>query len=563
MNDIVTQYGEKKHLEYGWSSDIQEELFQLTYQLTRCNSQRMGELTNRLESIIKKIIICDITLGKYQELMITAYKLIGYTRDVIYGKGECDLAYMQIIVWYKFYPNLAKYALRCFVQLDDGSHPYGSWKDIKYFCNYCINSGLNEDHQLIQYSLELITDQLRKEQYDSIHTLVAKWVPREKSNKFGWLFEKLAILYFPEYMKTATTYDKKVRALRKAKTEYRRLISKLNETLQTVQIKQCNGRWSQIDHSRTTSITMHKQKRSFLNLNDNNLEDRIQCSKKLIELINDNNSCKDINGKRIRLNDFTKDAIRMLRNDATTQVELDIINSQWRNSSNQTSKLGPMIAMLDCGNSMSCNDDGNPFYAALAVGCRIAEKSILGKRILTFSSNPTWHNLEMCDTFTKMVKSIIKKETSLSSNFEKALDLILDAYVEQQLDAEETNGITLAILSDMQINENEKLFELEILYDKIKDNYSETGIKICGKPYKPPHILFWNFRSTSGFPCLSNTKNVSMISGYNPTFLNRFNEKDFKGLQATSPWLNLFESMNRQRYKYMENKIKRELMFFE
>lgn len=562
MNDIATQYGENKHLEYGWSSDVQEELFQLTYQLTRCNSQRMVELANRLESIIQKIIICDITLGKYQELMITAYKLIGYTRDVIYGKGECDLAYMQIIVWYKFYPNLAKYALCCFVQLDDGSHPYGSWKDIKYFCNYCIKSGLNEDHPLVQYSLELITDQLRKEQCDSTHTLVAKWIPREKSNKFGWLFEKLAILYFPEYMKTATTYDQKVRAARKAKTEYRRLISKLNETLQTVQIKQCNGRWSQIDHSRTTSITMYKQKRSFLNLNDINSEDRIECARKLAELINDP-SDKDIKGKRISLNDFTKDAIRMLRNDATTQFELDIINSQWRDNSNQSYKLGPMIAMLDCGNSMFCNDDGNPFYAALAVGCRIAEKSILGKRILTFSSNPTWHNLEMCDTFTKMVKSIIDKETGLSSNFEKALDLILDAYAEQKLDAEETTGITLAILSDMQINENEKLFELEILYDKIKENYSETGIKICGKPYKPPHILFWNFRSTSGFPCLSNVKNVSMISGYNPTFLNRFHEKVANGIQTTTPWISLFESMNRERYKYMENKIKRELVFLE
>jgi hypothetical protein len=54
-----------------------------------------------------------------------------------------------------------------------------------------------------------------------------------------------------------------------------------------------------------------------------------------------------------------------------------------------------------------------------------------------------------------------------------------------------------------------------------------------------------------------------MISGYNPTFLNRFNEKICNGIQTITPWLGLFESMNRQRYKYMENKIKRELIFFE
>ena len=43
-----------------------------------------------------------------------------------------------------------------------------------------------------------------------------------------------------------------------------RNISKLNKELDTTQIKQCNGKWSEINFDNVTSITMHKQSNSFL-----------------------------------------------------------------------------------------------------------------------------------------------------------------------------------------------------------------------------------------------------------------------------------------------------------
>jgi hypothetical protein len=92
------------------------------------------------------------------------YKMIGHTRDIVDGKGECTLTYMMIFTWYEFYPELAMFALKCLVDLGDKSiHQYGSWKDIKYFCQYCKNRGVFENHELIEYAIELTNAQLKSD----------------------------------------------------------------------------------------------------------------------------------------------------------------------------------------------------------------------------------------------------------------------------------------------------------------------------------------------------------------------------------------------------------------
>ena len=567
--DTPKQYGENGHLEHGWSSNVKEELLQWSFQCTRTDESTIRNLSKRLESIIEKIIhqhkMKQLTFGEYQELMITAYKMIGHTRDIIDGKGEYTLSYMQVLVWYNFFPELAKFALRCFVHLDTGLHPYGSWKDIKYFCNYCIQNGQPISHPLVQYALELITDEMNKNV--TSQTLVAKWIPREKSAKFGWIFNELAQLHFPHYLESAKSSEKKNRAILKAKTDYRKLIAKANIGLDTVQIKQCDKRWAQIDHTKTTSITLAKQKKAFLNLTKKGEqksadEDRIQCAKNFTEMIEEatsKDSTKNIKGKRVGLNNFTKEAIELLGSDS--QVEIDLLNSQWRDNTSQTQTLGPMIAMVDVSGSMMTNCKGEPFYAAIALGCRIAEKSTLGRRVLTFTTEPTWHNLDMCDTFTSMVELIQEADAGYSTNFYKALKVVLDAIVEKKMTAEEVSGITLVILSDMQMDEADTYYDSTV-HKNIEKMYAEAGEKICGSPYKPPHILFWNLCSTDGFPCLSNQKNASMMSGFSPALLNNFCEIGLEGLQNTTPWISLRESMNQLRYQYLEDKIKESLMFF-
>ena len=73
-------------------------------------------------------------------------------------------------------------------------------------------------------------------------SLLAKWVPREDS-AFGVQFEPLATNYFAEYITTAKTDESRAKAIKKCKTQYRKLLTTLNLKLHTTQINQCGGTW--------------------------------------------------------------------------------------------------------------------------------------------------------------------------------------------------------------------------------------------------------------------------------------------------------------------------------
>lgn len=562
------QFGENAHVEYTWSNDIQERIVQFSFQLTR-----QGKSSNDLSCILADMLrflleqlknTTDIVSQKNAKYYLTIlYKMIGQTRDIIDGKGEYLMTYMMIYSWYNFSPSLSKFALECLVKFDDPKiHQYGSWKDLKYFCQYCLNSSNSYEHPLICHSIKLINDQLRKDALvlSEINTeksisLVAKWVPREKS-KFAWVFNYLAIDYFAEYVSTAKDETSRGKAEIKCKTHYRKLLSALNKHLDTVQIKQCNGRWAEIDPSKQTSITMNKQKYAFLNKTKSGAQrtqepDRIACAERFNNYIKDAAEGKiEIKGKHVGMNDFTKSALELICKPHLHKPEIDLLNAQWRNNSSMTASLGKMIAMVDVSGSM----EGDPMHAAIALGIRIAEKSMLGKRVMTFSACPTWVNLENCNTFTEMVSLVRKAEWGMNTNFESALKMILDAIINQKLQPLDVEDMVLVILSDMQFDQC-ATDSRNCISDAIEKRYHEAGMKIWGKPFKPPHILFWNLRSTSGFPCLSTKKNVSMMSGFSPALLNSFCEEGMNAVFSCTPWSTLLMSLKNERYDILETKL--------
>lgn len=587
LNNI--QYGEKGHLEYGWSDNIQEKLVQFNFQLCRLYdedriSKLQGVLSDILSSIKLKLdngtIDEKINAVVYLRLL---YKMIGYTRDIISGKGEYKLTYMLIYTWYGYFPELAKYALKCCVELDDNIiHPYGSWKDIKYFCNYILEQNLKKTyrqsnnlliHPLIPYCIELINNRLKKDvliiqnnernidildnddttSYNDL-SLVAKWIPREKSSKFGWLFNELAENYYSYYLDSAEDNDESYKkAILKCKTHYRKLIASINKKLDTLQIKQCSHKWSSIDFNKTTSLSLIKQKKAFLNLKKNgevkypNDNDRIICAdnfKNFIATSIKNN--KHIKGGKVSMVDFTKQAL--LGN--ITQIEIDLLNSQWKDNSLQNKALDNLIAMVDVSGSM----EGDPLAAAISLGIRIAEKSKLGKRVMTFSSSPSWINLENFDDFVSQVRVIKHGNWGMNTNFYAALNLILNSIIENKMHPNDVNNMTLVILSDMQMDIGDNC-DKNTLYENMKFKYQEAGLRVWGKEYEPPHILFWNLRSNNGFPCLASNKNTSMMSGFSPLLLNMFCELGPETLNNYTPYSMLVKCLENNRYKYLEDKF--------
>ena len=73
-------------------------------------------------------------------------------------------------------------------------------------------------------------------------------------------------------------------------------------------------------------------------------------------------------------------------------------------------------------------------------------------------------------------------------------------------------------------------------------------MRVWNKPFSPPHILFWNLRQTSGFPVLTEQKNVTMISGFSPALLNQFCNKGIDALKNVNPWTQLVDSLDNIRF---------------
>jgi len=559
VNSTPISTGENGHAEYGWSNEIEELIVQFHFQLVRTDKTGVEYMKIKFIHIMNTIHRLPVSSDETKRYLSIMLKLLAQTRDQISGKGEYALSYMMLLEWWNIYPDVAKHAtIQIVLGTDIGNsdiaeHQYGSFKDVKYLCQYIYDETGDASHPFIHFCIELLCDRMRKEQESESQklSLIWRWIPSETS-KYSWIFVKLAEQYFQKYLQTAKTCESYLRACLKARMEMRKLRSRYNARLDTVQIKQCKREWATIDHNKTTSITMSRQKRAFLYTDHTGKQrgedpDRIQCAENLKQYVESRvREGKEIKGARIGMEEFTKKAQNVEY--GTRTVEKDIIDSQWRDSLAQTGSLENYIAMVDSSGSMA----GDPFNAGVALGIRIAEKSTLGKRVLCFNTEPSWLNLDAYDSFVDMVHCIERDAESkgLSTNFYKALKLVLSAITDAKLPRETVKKMAIVILSDMQMNQGDRSWN-NSLYDNIKEEYADAGMKAIGEPYDPPHILFWNLRQTRGFPSIEKHENVSMMSGFSPSLLDVFCKCGIEGLVDMTPYKMLMESLCIERYNCM------------
>jgi hypothetical protein len=569
--------GENGHQQLKWSKNLEESIHQFYFQLVRTSVKHCNVLTTKYNEILSTIFSKKSELSESQKMYYAsiAFKLIAQTRDVVSGKGECSLTYMMIYCWARAYnlPDVhpkyhelcvsaAKNALKdILLSNTENEHPLGSWKDFKYFLNYFkTETKCDANDAMVCYAIGLINGQLKRDlvNYGNGQTekisLAAKWAPRESSDKFGWITYNLAVDFYANegWDKTAKTVDQQKRLKFKLLTKYRQLLSLLNNAIDTTQIKQCGNRWSEINFDKNvTSITISKQKSAFLNKSKKNKQciddpDRIKCASNFTDYIERCSSGKsEIKGKRVAIYDFVKDALR-----ETDPLVKETINLQWENNSSQNVALENMIAMVDVSGSMEC-DNNTPMYNAIGLGLRIAEKSTIGKRVLTFSDSPDWVDLDRCNNFCEMVDKVSRSDWGMRTNFYAAFDKILQAYVNSNIDPDNTENMCLIILSDMQIDNAVSLQPdaMKTMFDIMENKFAYTGTRSkFNKPYKLPTVIFWNLRLTSGFPTTSYTKNTVMISGFSPIVLNVLVENGIQGLKDCNPWDMFLNIINNKRY---------------
>ncbi len=550
LNDI--QYGKNNHIEYKWSTVQQEKILQLFYQLVRttCRSQ--------LERLSQTFKSCYVN-GSNEDKKILL-KMIAHTRDIENGKGEYRLSYILLKELMSIDRTIFVEIMKRFVgyKTKHTMIPYGSWKDIKYYMNE-INSCPIE-------LVKMINDQVRQDAEQICNdlpcSLVAKWIPRETSRKFGWIHVVLAKDYFSIYGGNGWS----ISSIKKAQTHYRQLVSHLNNYIDTIQIKQCGHVWNRIDFDKVTGVTMLKQMNSFLNNNTWNNDvrsrnnDRVECRINLLTYMDEvKDGIKTMKGKHIGIVDYIKLALNIcnsMNKGMDITHEKTIINELWKRYSKQTRQLDNIIALVDVSGPME-SDSNHPLCAAIGLGLYVAENSTLGKRLLMFANKPTWINLDDCADFVDSVKKIKDIERGTNANFYRAMELILDTIIENSIPAEDVNKLVLIVFSDMQIDaydHSEPNLDGPVRR-RLEEKFHDTGVIVCGTGYKVPHVIFWNVKSTNGFPEVSYQENVTMLSGYSPMLLNAFVDKGIYGIKNMTPWSMLTHMLDKPRYNDLEKLV--------
>ena len=212
------------------------------------------------------------------------YRLIAHTRDINNGLGERDLTYAMICTWYRHYPVLAITALR-FIVTTVG---IGTWADIKYLCGYATRTNDPNAEAIIDSAIGLLNYQLNADRIAwnkaladylqikattpdtlvprpsgrDVMSFAAKWAPREKS-RFGWVFQRMLVQWFRMFGGSVNVKS------------FRKMISLLNRELETVQIKQCSGKWADIGPETASICTLLRHKKAFTRVHT---DDRATCA---------------------------------------------------------------------------------------------------------------------------------------------------------------------------------------------------------------------------------------------------------------------------------------------
>jgi hypothetical protein len=565
--------GEKGHTQYNWispNSNAEEAFVQLYFQMVRAKSVDDSKIfRDKMRDIITECYAHNtVSVAKY------LFKLIGHTRDIIDGKGERTLSYAGIMEWYNVNPTLSQRLFDSFVHSLDSNgektdgHQYGSWNDVKYFSNYVRELTGNRNHPMIEYAITSMSNQVRQD-IQSYHdgksvSLAIRHMPKQ-GNANGWLYRKIALNIYP-YHETARTTESRNGAIAKAERQLRKVYTNINRsTLKTPQVFMASGakgegEWDKLEFGKMTSKTIRAYPKAFQNLTKKGEtrcleEHRLNCADNYRSHMDSvSRGEAKVNGKRCNPYELVKDVFNL--GGARNKTEESRINGQWVDKMTTARQLGNFIPIVDVSGSMTC-DEGLPLYSAIGLGIRLSETSVFKDRILTFHNEPSWVKLQPDDTFCDKVRKIQHAPWGMTTNFYKAMDLILDTIVDNNIPPSEVSNMVLAVFSDMQIDQGSLTGDTDsdvpvsrIMYQK----YHDAGMRSqYREPYTPPHILWWNLRTTSGFPEISSTKNTTMLSGFSDALLNSFFEKGVDALNDFTPKKMIYDILDKERYAPLEH----------
>jgi hypothetical protein len=492
-----------------------------------------------INEYVNKIHINDKP-DEMRDLFVMAFQ----TRDIRGGKGERELFYHFLNVLYTYDKTTTVKMLQLIPE-------YGCWRDMWEL--------IKVNHKFLIPVLKIVRDtfntDLCKLGFGEINklSLLAKWLPREKSGRYPGLAHTIAT-----YLYNVELAKGKHMAL------YRKDVSALNKALKTVEINMCDKSWANIKPDSVPGRCLKLHNKAFFNepikggdgtLRYPNDEDRMECRKHFQEFVQQMaKGEKKAHGANVVMPHELVSQVLAYNSDEVYSIN----QGQWESIRDETLKLGGLgkcVPMCDFSGSM----DGLPKLISLALGILISEinHSAFKDHILTFDSEPQWHSFTTMNTHKEKVDSISDSlGTGLNTDFYKACMCILNKMVQHKVPVGEEPE-DLIVLTDMGFDaasrENSYYGHTQqpawkSLNEMIRDEFKKAGEQVWGEGngWKMPRIVIWNLSDKyKDFHAKADQEGVVQLSGWSPSILKALQKG---GVQIMTPYQGMRIVLDDERY---------------
>lgn len=531
---------------------------------TKCGIS-LNVLNDLYNNIINKILLIN---NKDEQKKYIGYllKLIYKIRDIHYGNGERDIFYNLLINLHKIQPKVVEYSLIFLVGGYDFNNnnekferpPPGSFLDLNNLYKLCCRKEIilnKSSESLMNYILDLYKNTLLMDNCEELvdfPSLACKWVPRENSilNKKYLISYKLTEKIYG----TVTPLNLK---------KFRILIKDISNRTFVLEKLMCGNEWDNIEVKNIPSKALIKYMRAFKYINKDGTirepkkEDRLRLRERILEELK---NCKSnpeicrINTKTLMPYEIVSPFIDLSYK--YNNVDIEYYNNLWDKyvydfRKNLSSNIKPGLCVADVSGSMS----GLPINVCISLSLLLSDiiEGPLKNKIITFSNNPKWHNIEG-NNLEEKVLNLKGAHWEQGTNFGKVMDLILKTAKLHKLKQKELPEI-IYIFSDMQWEQatNNNTYYKSIVNDKFLTGYESIEKSYIDAGYTMPHLVFWNLRATNNYNNKSNQKGTTMMSGFSANMFKLFLDGTF--IPQSTPWDTLKDILDSERYNYLDDII--------
>ena len=459
----------------------------------------------------------------YRENPLYALKCLFYIRDVRGGQGERRF-FRVCMKWLA--NNESEVVIRNLKNVPE----FGRWDDLYVFDGTAI-----EDE-----AYTLIKEQLALDVQCKTPSLLAKWLKSENTSSAK-----------SQYLGMKTR-----KHLNMTSRQYRKTLSILRKRINVLERLMSAGEWDKIEFDKIPSRAGLIYKNAFAR---HDIE-RQKAGARTYE-----NFAKDetttVNAKALYPYECVAEAMKVMNTGygwgySRTNTPLDdtnrlMVNKYWDNLADYFHNASfNGMAIVDTSGSMCRADAAAPLNVAISLGMYCAEKAKgpFAGHFITFSSNPTFVEVEGVDFCDKVVR-MSNADWGGSTNVEAAFDLMLKTAIDNGCTQDEIPQ-NLIIISDMEFNfcvtsgprSESRWGGCGTRLHTGDDTLFETmAKKWASYGYHMPNLIFWNVDARQNNIPMKDTGYVSYVSGMSPTIFETI-------LSGKTGYDLMMEKLNSERY---------------